>query len=291
MDHDTRILAIRVSVLREKGETMKKNGSYQQMKDQLERSRQSDVPLYRSYGVTRRHRFLLGKLENGLVTAAALWVLGLMLLAGSFALVSFLLYGQVLLVTAFYLLAGSVAAVIATKTLRKRLKFRRQLKKLCKKEGYRLEYRRGLFSSFFWEGDRIDFLLNTKTTLYEVRFLTLKKYHATLFFESEKELRYVTYPYRNPFTVIFNLHPKTRFYPLCHAPATVRGNRTAVKALLVNPVCGEMFYKDRDGSRVATGSGAELFGYTVFTATGFLETVKRRDSGRDPATEETVIAH
>ena len=253
---------------------------------------QDEVPLYRSYGVTRNYRPFVGAIGNGAIVIVALWIICLFVMVLSFALVAFLFYGQLLLVTVFYLLAGGILFAVLTRTIRKRMKFRRRLKKLCRKEGYRLEYRRSLLSSFSWREGQIDFLLNTRSTLYEVRFLTLKKYNGALLFESEDSFQYTTYPYRNLLTTIFNVQPRTRTYSLDQTPATVRGSRTAERVLLINPVCREMFYKDRDGSRVATGSGAELFGYTVFTATGFLETVKRRDEQmRYGAPKEREIGH
>ena len=272
---------------------MRGNGSFWTMKGKLkDAQKQDEVPLYRSYGVTRNYRPFLGSMGTGALVAVALWIVGLFALVISFGLVAFLFYGQLLLVTLFYLLVGIILVTVSTRTLRKRMKFRRRLKKLCRKEGYRLEYRRSLLSSFSWDEKQIDFLLNTKTTLYEVRLLTLKKYNASLLFESEETMQYVTYPYRNAFTTILNFQPKCRTYPLDQTPATVRGSRTAVKVLLVNPVCREMFYKDGDGARVATGSGAELFGYTVFTATGFLETVKRNDEQmRYGSPQEREIGH
>lgn len=262
---------------------MRKNGSYYGLEDQTDRAlhteqEESHVPLHRSYGVTRRHRPLLERLGTGALSAVALWVMSLLGLTFFLALITFFLYGQLLIVTLLYVIFGTVFAFCSTKTLRRRLKFRRQLKTLCRKQGYRLEYKRTLFSSFFWSPREIDFVLRTKTKRYEVRFLTLRKYNSALFFESGETLRQVSYPLRNPFTVIFGIKPKTRLYPLDGRSSFSRGSGETVRALLVNPVCKEMYYKDRDGATVATGSGAELFGYTVFTATGFLETVKRNDN-------------
>lgn len=242
-------------------------------------SRESETPLYRSYGVTKKWRTPAEIVGENLLAAIAFWLSGTLLLAALMAAVAFFLYGNILLVTLCYLLLAWIFLTVATRTVRKRRKFLRQLKKLCRKENYRLTWKRSFLRSFRWE-EQTDFTLSTRTARYEVRFLSLYKYNASLFFDGE-ELRYVTYPLKNIFTTIFGFSPRQKVYPLPKAPSSDH----AEHAIIMNPVCREMFLKDRDGSLIATGSGATFRGYSFYTASAFLETVRRRDAENAPRKE------
>lgn len=234
------------------------------------------TPLYRSYGVTKKHRTLAEVIGENMLAAVAIWLSCVLLLAGTMASIAFFLYGEILLVTLAYLILVSVFLTVVTRSLRKRWKFLRQLKKLAKKEGYRLTFQRKFYKSFRWE-NRVDFVLATRSRQYEVRFLALRKYNASLFFDAEG-LRYVVYPLQNIFTTMFGRQPRERIFPLPPVPS--EAPERLERVVLINPVCREMFLKDRDGSLVATGSGTSFGGYTFYTASGLLETVKRRDSDR-----------
>lgn len=184
---------------------------------------------------------------------------------------------QVLLVTCFYGMAGVLLLFFVTKTFCKRMTFRRRLKHMCRKEGYRLQYCRRFGATFFWSGEGPDFLLRTPSALYEGYFLTVRRYRATLFLASSDSVELISSPTQNLFSDIVGRKPKHQTFLLPSVPTEQSGEYPVKRVLLVNPVCREMTYKEKDGTIVATGSGAEWFGYTVFTATGFLENVRRQE--------------
>ena len=51
--------------------------------------------------------------------------------------------------------------------------------------------------------------------------------------------------------------------------------KNAVKVLLVNPVPHDILKKETDGSLTPIGTGEKLYGYTLYTATGFLNELER----------------
>ena len=242
--------------------------------------KQSHVPLYRSYGVVRNERKIILDIAQISIQAVALWVFGLLLFAFSVGFVTFLLYGQLLIVVLLYTSIITLLALTLTKPLRKRLKFLRHLKKLCRQNKYRLEIHRGFFKSFFWTRDVADLTLNANGTVYIVRFLTVRKYNSALFFENKNEIHKITYPLKNRFNTAFGIKPRHKFYPLGELEFHAQDNLKIVSAVIVNPVCREMFVKESDGSLSATGNGAQIFGIRIFTASGFIETLKREKASR-----------
>ena len=85
----------------------------------------------------------------------------------------------------------------------------------------------------------------------------------------------------NIFTVIFGFKPKSKKYSLSFPTPYTIGTHKNINAIVVNPVCRELFYKNRDGVTEPTGSGVECFGYTVYTGSGFLESIVRNEENAD----------
>lgn len=251
---------------------------------QSQESQDESVPLYRSYGVKRRLRPWTEKIELTFGRIILLWMIGVLVLAAGFCAVGFWLYFPELWVKVILsVVIALIAAVRLTRTMRKRRKFCRGLKKLCKEKKYRLTFVQNFVQSLVWSGNREDFILETGDCVYYARYLTVRKYRSTLYFEKPDAIKLVKRPLNNKFTLIFDIQPRVKYYPIDWGEkASAWGNKRVVKALIVNPVCGEMLYKKKDGGFEATGNGGEHFGYTLFTGSGFLETVRRQvhENGR-----------
>lgn len=240
------------------------------------------VPLYRSYGVKKRLRPWQEKIELTFGRVIVLWVLGVLLFAVAMCTIGFFIAFPELWVK---VLIGAAAvlfvAVKLTRTLRKRRTFCKKLKKLCKSQNYRLTYVQNFFQSLFWSGNREDFILETGSCVYYVRYLTVRKYRSSLYFEKNDAIKLVKLPLNNKFTLIFDAKTRTKYYPIDFTIdekiSSIWKNKRQIKALVVNPVCAEMLYKSKDGGYESTGNGGEHFGYTVFTGSGFLETVRRNE--------------
>ena len=236
------------------------------------------VPLHRAYGVWRKQHPVVDRAVFYLLRIVVLFVLGVLGVAAFSAIFSLLLYADLLVATVFMLTVISIIAIIFTKAPRKRHKLMRKIKKLCKAERYRIKMCRPFLNSFRWSSAEPDFILETGRYVYYGHFLTVAKYNSTLTFKNAESIERVSYPLDNKFTVIFEFKPirkelKTDFKPLPESDT-----KRYIRAVIVNPVCKEMYECDRDGELLATGNGMEKFGYTVYTGSGFIESVKRNET-------------
>ena len=233
------------------------------------------IPSYRAYGVWRKNHPVLDRIVFYALRAVVIFVLAVLGLAFFASVYSLLLYSGVLVATVFLLLVVGVVSFIFTKVPRKRYKFYRRLKKLCKSEKYRLKICRKPWRSFTWRSAEPDFILSAGMREYYVHFLTVSKYNSTLTVMNANEIERISYPLDNKFTIIFEFKPHKKTYITDFKPLSEVNGKRCVRAIIVNPVCKEMYEKDTDGTLSATGSGLEKFGYTLYTATGFIESVKR----------------
>ena len=134
---------------------------------------------------------------------------------------------------------------------------------------------RSFFQTLQWNPSGYDFVLKTKDTAYYVKYLTIRKYRSTLYFDSPELLRLIKAQSRNRLVRIFSISSKLQYYPLDFQIPEHGSAMKAVKVLLLNPVCEEMKGKNIEGGYEATGNGAEHFGVFVYTGSGFLETLGR----------------
>ena len=235
------------------------------------------VPLYRSYGVWRKSHPVLDKIIFYTLRSVVLFVLSVLGLALFATLWSLLLYADTLIATLLLLGVLLILCFVFTRSIRKRLKLLRKLKKFCKTEGYSLKFYRSFLRSFKWDTKKHDFVLETDKYIYYVNFLTINKYTSTLTFSSPEYIEKVAYPLNNKFTLIFEFRPKRSKIITDFDPLPPSDTKIPVRAILVNPVCREMFEASKNGGVDVTGNGMEKYGYTVFTGSGFTGSVKRNE--------------
>lgn len=234
-------------------------------------------PLYRAYGVWRKKHPVYDKIFFYGIRAVVLFVLAVIGLALFATFLSLLLYADILVATVFILIVAIVLTVVFTRTLRKRLRLLRRIKKLCTEKKYRLRQNRKFLHSFKWDDKEPDFILETGRYVYYVHLLTVAKYNSTLTFRSPDFIEKVSYPLNNKFTLIFEFSPKRVELPTHFKPLPTDDRKRHIRTVLVNPVCREMYETDREGGVLATGNGMEKFGYTVFTGSGFAEAIRRNE--------------
>ena len=248
-------------------------------------SRESDfnpVSPARAYGKKRKEIHIVETLKLNFFRLIAIVFLYALLSIPAVGLFAFLTYGNVLVSFLFWVIFSLVALHIAFKPIRKRLSFIRKLKKLCKKNNYKLKVDQNFIDALFWSPDKIDFSLNTGRHTYFVHYLTVRKYRSSVTFCDKHNFYRTKYPPPNVFTIIFGWKPKTKNYTVSFPEPYTIGAHKNVNAIVVNPVCRDLYVKNRDGVTEPTGSGAECFGYTVFTGSGFLETIVRNEESAKP---------
>lgn len=235
-----------------------------------------DIPIYRSYGVTKKVNPKMRAVRNFFAKAITVIFLAMelaLMLIGTFMLA---FYTDILVATISFIILFSLFFFNATKLVRRRAKFWRRLKKTCKEKRYRLKIERGFFKSLSWaENDDVDFTLRAGKYTYYVKLATSKRYLAGYTFISKTEMKYTKIARRNIFTTILDFKNKTRSVPINFPKGIDDNDKYTIRAILINPAVMNIEKKGSDGVVIPTGSGEKLFGYTIYTANGFIESIKR----------------
>ena len=234
------------------------------------------VPLYRSYGVTRREYPIINKIKLAIQQFTVIILLLPMCIVLAFGIAMTVLYGKSL---AFVLFTPMLLFFVfkLTKSFRKRAVFLKKLKNLAKKEGYRLTFKRGFWASFFWSPTKEYFVLDTPKYSYHVYVFTARKYNSEIVFESEERFNLVKRPLRNIFSLALGLKTKIKAYTFTPNRSLPMYSRAKIIGFLVNPVCDSVSYRRKNGASEPTGSGGEMFGYYMFTGSGFINAVNRNE--------------
>ena len=236
-----------------------------------------EVPLYRSYGVTAKYRPRLAKFNNFLAKTMVLYLICFELLIIAIAGFSFWFYSGELIGTVVTLILFTIFYRTNTRSPRLRRKFTKKLKKLCRENGFSLEFKRGFWKSLSWaDKGEVDFILRAGIDTYYVRYATATKQLSTMLFASKSELVYTKHPRNNKFTLIFEFKDKVKTMHISFPEGLDEKDKHTIKAILINPVPMNIERKGAFGvGTEPTGTGEKLFGYTIFNAVGFIETVKR----------------
>lgn len=158
-----------------------------------------------------------------------------------------------------------------------RLRLWRRLKRKCESRGFRLRIERNLFASFFRTSDRPDLVIETKDADYLISFVTCpRRGQFCYFFSPTHYIRYsklyVVLP-RGRLTESFRHSHRLKKAPiLADSWRTPTKNCKKIPILLFNPAPAEISHLAESGTRVETdGNGSALYGWTVYSAQGFLE--------------------
>ena len=235
-----------------------------------------DVPLYRSYGVKRKvnpvRQFFTMLFMRGLTIILIASELAILTLVT----VAFAIYSGVLIATLMFVIAFSIFFFHNTKLQRKRLLFLRKLKKTAKSNGIKLEFKRGFFRSLVWSNEpEIDFVAKVGKWTYYVKFATTKRFLSSFLFVSKDEMKHIKLARRGNFATIFGAKNKIKTWKIVFPADIDETDKYSVKAILINPAVMDIERKSPEGATVPTGSGEKLFGYTIYTGSGFIETLKR----------------
>ena len=246
--------------------------------ERAEVSTYNPVPLYRSYGSTKKEYKWREEFLAFFEKAIAIVFLGLLFFTLGIAVYAWLCFGGILVHTALTVTVALILFFIYTKTLRKRLTLNKKLKKVCKENHFDLSFERPILKSLKWSEKETDITIVTPHNIFYVHLLAVPKYRSHICFDSESEIRIVKPPLNNKFTVIFDFKAKTKKLSLDFSDARQFEGKKTHKVILVNPVCGEMYYKISQVSTSQTGNGGEHFGYQIFTASGFINYLSRVDN-------------
>ena len=237
-----------------------------------------DVPMWKSYGVHKRYRPWLTKLNDILVKILAIVFLSPIFFAAG--LVTFIIlylapvFPGIMFATVMLVLSGLIFLYInGLRVPRKRAAFYIKVKRFCRKNRYTVRFERNFWSSLFWAKDeRLDFVIKAGNWTYYVKVFGSTHKRSDVTFCHDGELMYRRYPKKNLISHMFDLQPRVRKIKIVF-PETPEGEKN-IKAVVLNPVPMEMYKKKQNREVEMTGNCDALFGYTVFTDSGFLDSVR-----------------
>ena len=231
----------------------------------------------RAYGVTKKEFVILEWVKLSVYRIiGALFCLAMFSIV-ALGTIAFIVCGNIMI--SFLIVVGFAIVFFCTvsKPIRKRARFVAKMKRLCKKKNYKLKLEQGFFDALVWSPDRIDFSLNTGKYTYLVHYLTVRKYRSAVTFCDKHSFYRTKFPPPNVFTIIFGFKPKTKHFKVSFPESYTIGTHKNINAIIVNPVCRDLYMKNKEGVTEPTGSGASGFGYTVYTGSGFLEAIVRNE--------------
>ncbi len=233
------------------------------------------VPLHRSYGVKKREGFFT-HLNNTIAMVMAIcliiflsiiWIMGIIMLIALLGHTGILLLAVAALLFVYLKLC---------RTLRKRLKFIFKLKRTCKRLGLKLQFKRGVLKGMKLNDRGLDFIVDSPKKRWCVRFYTPKKYLSHLTFIDKNTVEIKTNITKSRLKLVLGLEdPKTSRIPYSFTDEVSSGSKRVAKALILNPVPHDVFKKDADGATIPIGTGEQLYGYTMFSGSGFLDALHR----------------
>ena len=241
--------------------------------DKLIHGETGEVPLYRSYGTTKKvnpwlifANITLTKLLGLVFFAFQFFIMGL-------SVFFIFMYGGTLFPTIISVSAIWIILSLETRAFRRRAKFVRRFKRFCKRNGFELVFMQTLLDSLYWNNDeKLDFVLRANGVTYYVKFATAKSALTTMTFLSKSEMRYTKHRRRSAFATIMGLKDKTK---TMHIEFPEHSDKHERNIILVNPQPRDILVKTPDGVIVPTGSGENIHGYTIYSGPGFIDALKR----------------
>jgi len=218
----------------------------------------------------------IGKLNNALATLmgiALIFFCAIVLFIYIFFIISTLEKVGVILSV---LTVATLIYAIALRVPRKRLTFIRGLKRVCRKSGFRIKKERGFFKSLFNNKCGFDLVISSRSTSYYIRFFAAHRRASHLTFCDDCTVKITTNIHKSRFKAVLGLNkPRVKAISYSYMDTPPSNVKNAIKVLLVNPVPHDIFKKETDGSLTPIGTGEKLYGYTLYTATGFLNELER----------------
>ncbi len=230
---------------------------------------------YRNYN-GKHYSFLSVVFEETLTFIFAVFFFGIYVIAATAAVISIIFSTGAFVGSLSAIFFIGIILYSPVKRVLKRALFRGKLKKLCRINGLKLYCYRNFFKSLLRPSGKPDFAVESTDTLWEVMFFPAPKRLSVISFSSADHATIATRILKNRFTESIGVKEKLH---VCDYRFEETGNiksKKVVKALLLNPVPYNLNYYDKKDNKVVPGgTGAEFFGYTAYSGSGFLNTIGR----------------
>ena len=151
----------------------------------------------------------------------------------------------------------------------------RKLKRVCRKKCLHIKKERGFFKGLRNNTEGFDLIVSSRSTSYYIRFFAAHRRLSHLTFYDESTVKITTNIYPSRFKAVLGLNkPRVKAISYSYTDTPPSNVKNAVKVLLVNPVPHDISRRNPDGSLTPIGTGEKLYGYTLYSATGFLNVLE-----------------
>ena len=238
---------------------------------------EESVTLARAYGVKKRVTVFtrFNDVFAGVLAVILMTLLTVILAAGCIWLT--IMLGAIGVMLAVITVAVFIY-IVPLRKLRKRLRFIFRLKRRCKVLGYKLEFKRGLLRGLCFNTEGLDFTVDTRKKQWRVRFMTPKRYLSHITFVDKNTIEIKSNITKSRFKFVLGLNgERVKRIKYSFNDPLPEGYKKVSRALILNPVPHDAFKKDADGATIPIGTGEYLYGYTMFSGSGFLQALIRED--------------
>ncbi|MBO5883153.1 MAG: hypothetical protein J6Q78_01960 [Clostridia bacterium] len=234
------------------------------------------TPMYRAYGVTKKVYPAAERVKKVLLAIATTFIIGLpvgVLLFGLFLIAVATEFGKVLFATVVLV----PLLFVPVRVLLKRRKFIKRLKKLCREKHFELKFRRNFFASFFYKKGTYDFTVKTSNKTWICKYLTSPTRDRLIQFDTPERITFFKGLTPNRIKEAYGIPSPRRREKFFSFSLPDGFSDKCELAVIMNPAPKMTDLKLPDGRTEATGTGAKIFGYKIFTGSGFISTISRSD--------------
>ena len=238
---------------------------------------EEETPMYRAYGVTKKVYPAAEKIKKILLTVATTFIIGLpvgVLLFGLFLIAVVTEFGKVLFAAVILVPLLFIPVRVGIK----RYRFVRRLKRFCRSRGFSLKFERNFFASFFYSKSKYDFAVVAGKKTWFCKYLTSPTRDRLVEFDSPERITLFKGLTQSRIKMAYGINSprrKEKEFSFCRSEKMGEGAELAV---ILNPAPRMTDVKTSLGTTEPTGTGAKIFGYTIFTGSGFISTLDRADT-------------
>lgn len=226
---------------------------------------------YRNYSPKKYPYFLL--IFNDIIVFVCFFcIMALMLSFPGLFIYGFIRWADILSKTVFFVIIIFLTLRSILSRPLKRIGFLIKLNRVCKSNQISVQFNRFPLKSIFSFSNKIDFSVHAKGISYDVMFMPARRKLIKFSFEVPGQIKIITGFIKSNIKNVLGIKPRIRIKKY-----GFEAHKTSIKVLLINPAPLELYYFDKKENKIIPGgTGAEFFGYTVYSGTGFINALKQQ---------------
>ncbi len=245
-----------------------------------------DVPMYRSYGKHRVYRPWVEALINIFIKSVTLFIVVPFYAISVIIVLAMIYYMQIypflsLIVVPILLYIVIMLYIRGLRVPRSRMRYFTKLKRVCRKNGYKLEIKRNALRSLFGaKNENFDLKITVGDLTFNVKFLSASRKLSEMIFYCDGRVEYRSTEQKRGLSNMLGLRYRNWTRQMS---SPKNGGERVVNAIVTNPAPKKLYKGVYGGERLLYTDNETIFGYKVFTSDGFIYTLKEfADQNNDP---------